>query len=266
MMESSAKAKLMEHVVNGVPDEALKPLTEFRGHKNIARFRQFWNYTNAMMLAECEDVADGTRMYRTTDTGHVCGMHARELTHMSLTSFLSRLAGTPKVIGLVAGLRDYVSYLVPHPWKLMKNGPMTLSGKKKAVMRDLNREIGRSDTRCYPFAGHALKTENDLLLKIHAAVPSGLNRAIRGDLCQDLAVAVLSGEVSVENLPDAVARYMKEARKFSPKSEDELWKKRVFTSAKRADNLLSWQSQHAADYQPSVEDLADAWGCELHDH
>lgn len=53
----------------------------------------------------------------------------------------------------------------------------------------------------YPFLIHdGGKPEHALLRKVNAAVPSGLEPSLRADMCQDLLVAILSGELGENDI------------------------------------------------------------------
>lgn len=68
----------------------------------------------------------------------------------------------------------------------------------------------------YPFISGSPTEDHDLLLAVDALVPKGLNNATRADICQDMLVAILSGETTLENLADSRPKYMKQFFKQFP--------------------------------------------------
>lgn len=61
----------------------------------------------------------------------------------------------------------------------------------------------------YPYVMAESLRGSDLLKLINDTVPKNLPEYVRADVCQDLALAVLTGEVSESQIPDEVKKYMK---------------------------------------------------------
>lgn len=62
----------------------------------------------------------------------------------------------------------------------------------------------------YPYIKGPLREEHSLLVAVDAVVPKSLPYEVRGDVCQELILAVLAGDVNLEQLPEAVPLYIKQ--------------------------------------------------------
>lgn len=61
-----------------------------------------------------------------------------------------------------------------------------------------------------------VRSKHDLEVVVAKHIPSFVPHLLREDLSQDLLVAILSGEETIENLPNVVLDYVKRARKILP--------------------------------------------------
>lgn len=277
----------------------LEPLQRFRGSLSINRARAMWSFTNAMMLAECESLNEGTKLFQVGDLAHLCGFHAKAISSQSIDTFFNRLRLTPKVTAMVPGLQDYVSALNRWPFHLEECGAEAFRLGRDATLKKLNGKVVaklKADIRdpsqsFYPFVVREPKKEHELLLAVHAAVPKGINYKIRGDLCQDLLVAVIAGELTIENIPNELPKYLKEARKLIPHEIGDLakmggnlfrhgisvgdsnhnWNKGE-TSTYQTNYRHKWQDLYSPanfrdgmTFNERVEELKDDLGCG-HDH
>lgn len=71
-------------------------------------------------------------------------------------------------------------------------------------------------TEFYPFITAQPTEDHEFLLAVEALVPKSLPKHIRGDICQDMIVAILTGDATLENIRDAVPRYIKWFLKKEP--------------------------------------------------
>jgi len=55
--------------------------------------------------------------------------------------------------------------------------------------------------------------QEDLIKSIRKFIPEGLPSDLREEICQDLVVAVLSKEITVENVPNVIKKFITDARK-----------------------------------------------------
>ncbi len=76
------------------------------------------------------------------------------------------------------------------------------------VQRKLRRNI-EPITSFYPYLSRSTYSDDALMLQVDAAVPRGLSQQVRADVCQEILVGILSGEVRREDLSEAVRQYVK---------------------------------------------------------
>jgi hypothetical protein len=74
----------------------------------------------------------------------------------------------------------------------------------------------------YPYIAQSPTEEHDLLLTVDRAVGRRLGPQWRGDFCQDLLVAILSGELKAENLDDEIPNYLKLFKREMPSKYKEV--------------------------------------------
>lgn len=256
------------------PDQAkyLEPLRRFRGSLSSSMVAARWNFVNAMFLAEVPDLSTGAKMFAEGEVAHICGNHAKTIGSTNLGFFFNRLRMSPKVCAMVPGLHDYVSCLNRWDFDLQVCGASSpLRVKNAKVEKELRKANSNPANAFYPFVSKTHGHDCELLARIHAAVPASISGKIRGDLCQDLVVAVLAGDVRLENIEDEIPSYLKSAKHFFPRHIEDLklkggkiWPKDPL----RADDLMPWQDlwQHGnfVDERPMAEQvscLREKWGC-----
>lgn len=213
--------KLAEELLR--PEKELHPLLLFRGITPVA-MRRHYNFAYAMFLAQAPTVWDSTKLSKNHHLTHLCGFHSAVNRGSVLTMF-QRLRGCPEVTNRITGFTEYVEWVNPDPCylhRVPKTGRCDAAHKlpywrmpEKSGPR-MWRPPANEMHVCYPFCGTS--DSGSLVSRVHAMVPKGIPHEIRGDLCQDLLVAVLSGDLTIENVPDAVAKHLRQARKFLPAS------------------------------------------------
>ena len=60
--------------------------------------------------------------------------------------------------------------------------------------------------------------DNDLLILVNGLVPRGLPEQLRGDVCQEIILAVLSGELKQVDIPAEMQRFIRGQRKAQESS------------------------------------------------
>lgn len=244
--------KLKSQVGDPEWPERLLPLFMFRGASRPQRIHALWNIAYAMYLREVESFGDAIKTFNTlnvrdykgkprtfwdgppNEVAHFCGLHAH-LQHTGLHSIFGRLRSAPALTDSVdKGFTEYVEWLHPYPCVLIPVGQQSDDTRTRGLAwwrtpRPLMKRRRKpkeaawymKDAPSMP-AWHRNTGSADaaLMQHIHRIVPAGLSAEMRGDLCQDLLVAVLSGETSVANLPEMMNRYARVARKMLP----DLWK------------------------------------------
>jgi hypothetical protein len=101
--------------------------------------------------------------------------------------------------GLFLGGGGFEDSIIRRPWRtsewLAERRP------KRVIIEPLS--------EFYPYVTTKVSEEHELLLAVDALVPKSLPKWSRADICQDLLVAVLTGEATLDNVRDDVPRYIK---------------------------------------------------------
>lgn len=207
-MKPNNVEKLKEEIVRPDWERRLAPLLSFRGVRPY-RLRSLWNAAHAMFLEESPTSSAGLLILNRNETGHLCGLHGA-VAKENLKSIFGRLRGCKPLTDSVSKVfTEYVEWI--HP------GPCTYCVAEKHAPRSREKKLDLN----YPFVtpkqeARGLTIEHQLLVDIHRLIPRSINPEIRDDLCQDLLVAVLSGETTVANIPDVLPAYRKKAAKMLP--------------------------------------------------
>lgn len=222
-MKPIDSSKLQEHIALPDWEKSLLPLFLFRGSQPY-RLRALWNIAYAMYLAEADSVFDGQRvLVPDEDHGKLCGI-LNPPTLNGLRGIFGRLRGCKALSDSVSkAFTEYIEYI--HPAQCIYT-PVPYEAERadrKAWWRGVKRPDrklfklpeAKSHERAYPYV-QSKTPEQELVAEIYALVPKSIPIEIRGDLCQDLIVGVLSGETTVANIPNVIAKYAAKARKIMP--------------------------------------------------
>ncbi len=225
--------KLKQYVVEPYKEEDILPLVLFRGTMDIGRAKALLNLVCAFMEAEVLKRRDAIKMStKGDDINHLCGLH-RPVSPIGLDGFVSRLLLCPDVVSRIPHMAEYLAELsqgfYAHPmepiprysiWARRRKWRYPYKGCKPRIINPFKEELRESLRQplptFYPFISSKVTEEHDLLLVVHNAVPKGLPAYHRDDICQDLLVAILDGSIRLENLPDEVSRFIKQAYKKFP--------------------------------------------------
>jgi hypothetical protein len=110
-----------------------------------------------------------------------------------------RILATPSIATRYHGFRDYLEMI----------GGFEPTPRGYWIER-------KDEVLCYPYIRGTPKDEHVSLMEIHKLLPKYLPADFKGEICQDIFVALLSGEVTMANLPDHISSYVKKARKNMP--------------------------------------------------
>lgn len=227
--------KLNEHIAMEEWERRLLPLFLFRGTKPY-RIRALWNIAYGMYLTECDSLSVGAAAIGSGDTGHLCGTHR---VPSNMRSIFDRLRMSPELTDSISkAFTEYVEWVHPRYfhlervplvqkrrdyregvsawWRVQADKKIRARAAHEKKVRVWKLPEAKSADLAYPYVKHAETPEHKLLFDVHRMLPKGLPHEIRGDLCQDLIVAVLSGETTIENIPEVVAKYARDARKILP--------------------------------------------------
>lgn len=204
------------------------PLLLYRGGMYPGHAHRLWNMVLLMMASEAETISDGFMIFNNPNFSQLCGP-IRAPTRNGLISFFGRLWDNPLVTKNIEGLADYV--------KLMDLGPCWLTPVdrlcydkpycapwRKSLHPDAGtrvpkeRGVAAKEILFYPYIAHDAQkgTTNDLVALVNQAVPKGWPDHVRADVCQDLIVAVLSGEIARGQVHDKAQRFINQHFKKNP--------------------------------------------------
>lgn len=221
---------LSELVVRPGMKKRLWPLCLYRGRMTLGRAHRLWNMALLMMAAEAETLSDGLKIVNNEAFAQLCGpLRAPEKT--VLYGFFGRLFDSPDVTDNIPGFTEYVKsmqigpcWLTPVPLETAEQycAPWRISTHPDF---DPKAEKPESGTRnlFYPYLKHDPKTSEgrDLVLLVNELVTKNLPDQVRADACQDLAVAILSGDIKPEDAPDWVNRYVRDVFRLHPQKYDQ---------------------------------------------
>jgi hypothetical protein len=183
----------------------IRELLLFRGNLSLARARAIFVFLSACMDAGVETVADIVKASaitklatsrRVSDLAHLSGLHS-PLQNLGIYGFLARIRKTARVWPLAPGIKEWADH-VKGQLKIELD-PISRYAKWKTKRPWRIRE--RTEVaEFYPYAVSAPTDEMALVLAVHKAVPKHLPDELRADVCQELLVDILSGNLLVEQL------------------------------------------------------------------
>jgi hypothetical protein len=200
-------------------------------NQNLLKFTRLCMASEVQTINEIEAIKSGSH-----DLVHLSGVHKFRYSSLKaeeLRWFWSCLWRDGKFMYQVKGLREYIIDVLEA--SSSKGGwckrPMGLflgnSGWGRATYPWRTSEWyaeRRANSRVpfvpvsefYPYITSEPNEEHQFLLEIDSLVPKGLPNEMRSDVCQDMIVAVLSGQTTIENLKDSRAQYIKQFYKQFP--------------------------------------------------
>lgn len=172
---------------------------------------------------------------------HLSGVHKFKIGNLKadeLRWFWTRLWGEGKFIDSVVGLRDYIGTVCENrrdkrghpnrPYGLFSsdlvgfNSGFSTSGHlpwRTPEWYEARKPVRLPKeplTEFYPYITAQPTEEHNFLIAVDSLVPKALPNQTRADVCQDMIVAILSGDVTLENLKDGLPKYLKMFLKGSP--------------------------------------------------
>lgn len=190
-----------------------------------------WNFTVAMMEAEAESLET---IYQVVDASHdlthLCGFHKLRFDQSrwaQMRWFWTRVWNNAEILTLKPQMKDYIEYVCENsrvrwgrytrPMGLMYGEHLpwrtpewfrARSGRKPRTPRVIRPKLSPM-AEFWPFVSTAPSEEHDLLVSVDKLVPRSLAEDVRADICQDIIIALLSGEATLDNVRDALPRYIK---------------------------------------------------------
>ncbi len=250
-MKTARWASLTNKVVRPDIDKHLIPLLMYRGNTDLSRMSRLWNFAIACMESDVQTYPEAVLLSHNPDFAHLCGP-VKPLPHSLLPGLFGRLLDNPNVTRNISGLTEYVRSVnglkpslqrVPlytnstrnrnfAQWRIVGFSPEHIAAKEgRAAARRAETErrkeekararIARAprENLAYPYMLHRPRNgdgERALLLDVHNAVPKYLPDWLRADICQDLIVAVLAGDVERDELKGSVKDFTRKVLKMHP--------------------------------------------------
>lgn len=224
-------SKLQEDIVRPGIEKHLLPLLLYKGSTSLGRIHRLWNFAIAMMHTECDSLSDGVAISNNPDFSHLCGP-VNKTNNLTLRSFFSRMRLNPVVTENIQGFTEFVEHILPRPFLLRPVDPISerrrcapwrefANKREKNRLKRENKErwahdpgnvkttAMRSEDMFYPFVMYEPNKPMDRLVAIvHACVPTALPSEFRADICQDLIVELLAGDLTEDALVANPRKYV----------------------------------------------------------
>lgn len=225
--------KVKEIICVPIPEEDIIELLLFRGSMSIGQARSKLNFINALYVAEIPNVTEAIKISKQDDgIAHLCGMHST-FSPMMFRTFCGRVMKSPNILKRYAYLDEYIEWITKgYYFKLEPISRWTKSSHVKNnshsfryIPKDLRIRKARifNETviempEYYPYLSSNPIDDANLLITVHNAVPLTIPQSHRGDICQDLIVAVLESNIKLEDLDRHVPDFIKQCyRKYPTK-------------------------------------------------
>lgn len=228
-------------VIHRYSEDEMIPLVLFTGNLSVSKAQALYKISLMMMEAEfssVKEIKDATSQSR--DLVHMTGLHDFSKFGIDIRPFFSRIINCPDVIELNPKLKDYIYWVKDNSngFFIYKLNPISRYSSKsrrefrykpdeKKITNKLFKENSRIkklkvvDTKIvipefYPFYTEEPTKEYELLEWAHHLVPKTLPDYWRQDVCQELIMSLLSGDITKENAESKVQKYIKKTFKDYP--------------------------------------------------
>lgn len=218
----------------------------FRLSHKAGYAKGLWNFTVALMDSECESLEVAYKVAEeSNDLTHLCGFHKlrfRQSRWEEMRWFFTRVWHNKAILNLKPELKDYIEFVcensrVPNGKVTRPLGLLRINNDGDGALQRLpwrTPEWYRAQrgarprtprivrprlppmTEFWPYISSQPTEDHGLLLAVDRLVPRGLNEQVRADVCQDMMVSILSGEITLDNLQDSRPEYLKKMFKGLP--------------------------------------------------
>ena len=216
-----AVERILNFIAEPKVDEEYLPLLLFLGNGTVGRMQALWNFCKTMQILELETTAAVWRLTKAShDTVHRCGLHA-PVPKSTLDGFFSRVmfAEGFKPFQRDQHLREYMRWFADNNrvWLFPRTRISSVAEwKTTRAWRRFPRLPHKPLTEVWPFLHkEAAKDHLDILL-VDSLVPKGIPEQWRQDICQDLFVAILTGEVEPDELRNEPYRHIRKIFRDHP--------------------------------------------------
>lgn len=205
--------ELKERIVRPGMDKHLQPLRLYRGNLSAGRVKMLWNFIQLAHLSGTPSAAAAVKLFQNPEVPQLLGP-VRNVSLLGLETFLSRMHDNMQVAENIPGLPEYIREQI----RFRKFNLTKISGADRRSHMDFRREawdaeggvrrtanikaaLSRQAAKpaevFYPFLIHDPKTdESDLVKFVNSVVPRGLMFDVRADVCQEMLLAILTGEIA----------------------------------------------------------------------
>lgn len=196
--------RILDFIVTPKDDKEYRTLLLYFGGGSIGRMQALWNFCKTMEVMEMKTTGEVMRLTKAShDLVHRCGLHA-PVQKSSLDSFFGRVfnSGDFKPFERDKHLGEYMRWFADANkfWLFpLRRISEVAEWKTRRNWRRMPR-VTTPLTVHWPFLHkEAAKDHLDIML-VDSLVPKGIPEQWRQDMCQDLFVAVLSGEIEPDRL------------------------------------------------------------------
>lgn len=226
-MESANFNDLGNDVVRPGIEKHLVPLALYRGATTLGGVHRKWNFAISMMHSGVEDFGESVKLSNNEDFSHLCEPHTR-VAYRTMYSFFSRLKEHQAVTDNIPGLSKYIRSMLPGNRGFQLQQVLLIDANRASrvpwrMWRDKKppgaRVIVPKESMFYPYVIHKPEMKDDgydLIALVNAAVPKMLPDHIRADICQDLIVDILAGEISADDVKHNVKDYTRKVFEMHP--------------------------------------------------
>ena len=222
---------LSELVVRPGMKKRMHPLCLYRGVMYPERALSLWNFALLMYAAEAETLSDGIKLQNNEAFAQLCGP-LKPLSKIGLCSFFGRLWDNPEVTRNISGFTDYVKSLEIGPSTLQQVDVETPSRFpppwRVSTHPDYDPQAERPESGIrnlfYPYLVHDPDKDDGgkaLVMLANELVPHSLPEQWRADVCQDLVIGILAGDIPLDRAQDFVQAKISAAFKMLPTKYDE---------------------------------------------
>lgn len=213
--------KIKEYITEPSLGRNLRPLLLFNGNLTEGKAVSRFNFVRAAMDVEVPTLTELNKLsVVANDDAHLCGFHAKfGWNRMGMQGFFGRILQSPTVMERVAGLEDYIHWVfenTPHSFPFILTRISETSHWSNRDWRKVRKQRIAPMAEVYPYVTTTPTEDHELLLAVDRLVPKNLHADARADLCQDIIVQILVGELSLDNLRDAPRRYFQKAMTAAP--------------------------------------------------
>ncbi len=212
--------KVKKRICEPSTSELIRPLFLFKGSTTEGRMLSLYNLLASAKDNEVKTLREiSAASEYLVEPVHYCGFH-RLIANQSLLSICSRILQSPSVLKAELDWYDYIHYvvensegwllnLIPIPptsfdWHISRTRPWRYVAPPRK-----DRQPRERITEYYPYIKGPVLDDHALLVAVDKLVPKGYNDDTRADICQDMIVAILTGETTLENMAADKAKYVK---------------------------------------------------------